>query len=225
MAHTGRWPVPRTAVFLAHRCPARGHRVNDACRRRKRSAVPALRGHLAKIARQRRTGLVMAPAMCRSSAPMRRSILRVRQDVPISADGGHLPDIEVIPDQRGPPGKISQLGPGEPASSGDGAGRGDTECRDAGGRKGPARVVAALVVRRVPEVGMNRGFWAVRRPAWVAGGLAVAVAVMTVWLLQAKSGVNTATVLSLDGVDCVGGRRGPGPGAEPAVEQSGPPTG
>lgn len=44
---------------------------------------------------------------------------------------------------------------------------------------------------------MNRGFWAVRRPAWVAGGLAVAVVVMTVWLLRAKSGVNTAAVLSL----------------------------
>jgi hypothetical protein len=42
-----------------------------------------------------------------------------------------------------------------------------------------------------------RGFWAVRRPAWVAGGLAVAVVVLTVWLLRAKSGVNTATVLSL----------------------------
>ena len=44
---------------------------------------------------------------------------------------------------------------------------------------------------------MSRGFWAVRRPAWVAGGLAVAVVVLTVWLLRAKSGVNTATVLSL----------------------------
>jgi hypothetical protein len=44
---------------------------------------------------------------------------------------------------------------------------------------------------------MSRGFWAIRRPAWVAGGLFVAVVVMTVWLLHAKSGVNTATVLSL----------------------------
>ncbi len=44
---------------------------------------------------------------------------------------------------------------------------------------------------------MSRGFWAVRRPAWVAGGLAIAVTVMTAWLLRAKSGVNTATVLSL----------------------------
>jgi len=44
---------------------------------------------------------------------------------------------------------------------------------------------------------MSREFWALRRPAWVAAGLAIAVVVMTAWLLRAKSGVNTATVLSL----------------------------
>jgi hypothetical protein len=44
---------------------------------------------------------------------------------------------------------------------------------------------------------MSREFWAVRHPAWVVGGLAIAVAVMTAWLLRAKSGVNTAAVLSL----------------------------
>jgi hypothetical protein len=66
------------------------------------------------------------------------------------------------------------------------------------GEKAHARDMAALVLRRVLEGGgMSRGFWVVRRPAWVVGGLAVAVAVMTVWLLRAKSGGNTATVLSL----------------------------
>ena len=44
---------------------------------------------------------------------------------------------------------------------------------------------------------MSKEFWTVRRPAWVVGGLVIAVAAMTVWLLRAKSGVNTATVLSL----------------------------
>jgi len=36
-----------------------------------------------------------------------------------------------------------------------------------------------------------------RRPAWVAVGLVTALAVMTIWLLRARSGVNIATVLSL----------------------------
>jgi hypothetical protein len=44
---------------------------------------------------------------------------------------------------------------------------------------------------------MSRAFWAARRPGWVAGGLVVAITVMTVWLLGAKSGVNDATVLAL----------------------------
>jgi hypothetical protein len=44
---------------------------------------------------------------------------------------------------------------------------------------------------------MSREFWAGRRPAWVVGGLVVAVVAMTVWLLRAKSGVNIATVLAL----------------------------
>ena len=44
---------------------------------------------------------------------------------------------------------------------------------------------------------MNREFWAVRRPGLVAGGLAIAVAAVTVWLLRAKSGTDTATVLAL----------------------------
>jgi hypothetical protein len=66
------------------------------------------------------------------------------------------------------------------------------------GEKAPARDMAALVLRQVLEGGgMSRGFWVVRRPVWVVGGLAVAVVVMTVWLLRAKSGGNTATVLSL----------------------------
>jgi hypothetical protein len=59
--------------------------------------------------------------------------------------------------------------------------------------------MAALVVRRVLKGGgMNRGFWATRRPIWSGGGLTVAVIMMTVWLLRAKSGgTNIATVLSL----------------------------
>lgn len=44
---------------------------------------------------------------------------------------------------------------------------------------------------------MTGEFWAVRRPGWVAAGLLVAIAAMTVWLLKAKSGGNTATVLAL----------------------------
>ncbi len=44
---------------------------------------------------------------------------------------------------------------------------------------------------------MARGFWAARRPGWVAGGALLAVASLTVWLLRAKSGGDTATVLSL----------------------------
>lgn len=44
---------------------------------------------------------------------------------------------------------------------------------------------------------MNGQFWAVRRPGWVAAGATVAIAAMTVWLLKAKSGGNTATVLAL----------------------------
>jgi hypothetical protein len=44
---------------------------------------------------------------------------------------------------------------------------------------------------------MSRGFWALRRPGWVAAGLIVAIVAMTVGLLRAKSGANTATVLAL----------------------------
>jgi hypothetical protein len=44
---------------------------------------------------------------------------------------------------------------------------------------------------------MTREFWAVRRPRWVAAGLAAAVVSLTVWLLRQKSGPDTAAILSL----------------------------
>ena len=44
---------------------------------------------------------------------------------------------------------------------------------------------------------MSRGFWAARRPGWVAAGLLAAVASLTVLLLRERSGGNTATILSL----------------------------
>jgi hypothetical protein len=55
---------------------------------------------------------------------------------------------------------------------------------------------------------MRRGFSAVRRPAWVAAGLALAVC--TAWLLRVKSGADIATVLSLTVavLTLVGGARG-----------------
>jgi hypothetical protein len=44
---------------------------------------------------------------------------------------------------------------------------------------------------------MGREFWAVRRPGWVVVGLVIAIVAITIWLLQAKSGANAATVLAL----------------------------
>jgi hypothetical protein len=44
---------------------------------------------------------------------------------------------------------------------------------------------------------MSREFWMARRPGWVVAGLVMAIAAVTVWLLRAKSGANTATVLAL----------------------------
>ena len=43
---------------------------------------------------------------------------------------------------------------------------------------------------------MSKGFWAGRRPRWVAAGLIIAVAT-TAWLLRARSGANIANVLAL----------------------------
>jgi hypothetical protein len=44
---------------------------------------------------------------------------------------------------------------------------------------------------------MSSGFWAGRRPVWVAVGLVVAIVSLTVWLLRDKSGANTANILAL----------------------------
>ena len=44
---------------------------------------------------------------------------------------------------------------------------------------------------------MSRGFWAARRPGWVAGGALLAVVSLTVMLFREKSGGNAATILSL----------------------------
>jgi NACHT domain len=46
-------------------------------------------------------------------------------------------------------------------------------------------------------MGMSSEFWAARRPGWVAAGLVVGVVSLTVGLLRAKSGANTANILAL----------------------------